>query len=252
MTTTLLARAHALLQSRAAKAAALAIVPLALAAPAARAQVTITGIEAGFIDVSGGRFVFGSATNNAGQFASLGLFSLDSTTSVSGFSLTGDVHFNGQQNTDGSGEDLAFAPYQRYLSITGTWDSNQVGTQPLIVSLSGSATFAGTLDFIAMNYYDQATGNNSFGAGPSASGQSYLYSFDSSWPTLTGLRHNFTLDVVYFWTPSPADETALLDNTITLNAALSPIPEPSTYAAILGTTALAGVIAVRRSRRVVA
>ena len=247
-TPTLLARAQALLQRRAVHVAALAIVPLTLAAQTAHAQVTLTSIEAGFIDVSGGRFAFGFASNNAGVFTAPSLFSFSSVTSAAGFSLTGDLHFNGTQNLLGSGEDIHFGPYVRYLTLTGTWDSRYTGDQSTQITLSGNSTFTGSMNSILLAYSDQAYNNTGFAAAVST-GAAYQTAVDVFSSFNPGTRGNFTLDLIYQWSPSPADASSLLDSTLTFGAATSAIPEPSTYAALLGAAALVGTVVVRRTTR---
>ncbi len=246
-TPTLFARAQALLRRRAAQTAAVAIVPLALAAQTARAQVVLTSIEAGFIDASGSRFAFGSAPNAAGFFTSSSLFNFSSATSATGFTLAGDLHFDATQHPDGAGEDPGIR--QRYLSLTGTWDNSYTGHQPLQITLSGSSTFTGSMPYIMLNYADQSTGSGGY-VSDASSGGNYQITFDDT-SLSTGARGSFTLDLTYIWAPSPADASSLLVDTFTLSAATTAIPEPSTYAALLGAAALAVVIAVRRSRRVV-
>jgi hypothetical protein len=242
-TPTLLSRAQALL----ARSAARAILPLALAATTADAQVVLTSVEAGFIDVSGERFVFGTSTNTAGDFTSPGIFDLTSTVGPGGFALSGDLLFDGTQNTLGSGEDINFSAYVRYFILAGTWD-NHTSNEPLLLTFTGTSVFPGTIEPLFFFYTDQSYANATSPASV-VSGANYDITMEASQALFPGPRGAFSIELRYLWTPVPVGAASLLDTTFTLGAVITPIPEPASYAALLGACALLRVAATRRPRR---
>lgn len=145
------------------------------------------------------------------------------TSAESGSSIT--ARFNiGWTTTDGQ---------WNLITPSGTTSANQTGSQTIswyVNNGSSSLTYTGpdaSTNTVAAGAYDLWIGSTRSFAGTSV--------------TTTGLN---ATDFKFRWSNSAANATLAFDNF-----AASAIPEPSTYAAIVGVAALVGSYWIRRSRR---
>jgi hypothetical protein len=139
-------------------------------------------------------------------------------------------------------------------------DSNWQGTTATkyySFTITPTAGYSITLTSLTFDYRNSGTGPASFEitAGGSSVGTGSLTN-DTTWRSL---NQSITMSSItsaseiriYGYNGSGSSGTFAIDR-VTLNGTVTAVPEPSTYAAILGGVALLGVIAIRRRKQAVA
>jgi len=203
---------------------------------------TINGLQLGnpasldatkVLTASGAATIQGTFTNNGlvngptggGQYLTL----QNAVTGAGNF--TGNVLFNGGYSPGNSPSSVTmdnptFGPAN---TLTMEIGGLTLGTQYDHITFTGTATLGGTLQVTLINSYNPTTGA----------------SFNLFSGTMTGTFATISLPGL---DPGLAWDTSALYSTGTLGVSLSAVPEPSTYAAILGASAL-GFAAWQRRRR---
>lgn len=137
-----------------------------------------------------------------------------------------------------------------------TWTGTAPGTNYFQFTITPAEGFAVTLTSLSFGYRATSTGPNaiSFRSGSDSYSTNLVSSAltrDSSWHTSGSLTLTSTTITsattfrIYGSGASSAGGTFRVDD-VTLNGSISAIPEPSTYAAIVGAASLAGAIWWRR------